>query len=437
MKQLDLGSTQIQMVGYVKADQILCSSVGGKSSRIPVGPAEYQGTGGAVFRIGVELPFSPKTKFLLVSLQNGFTAVIHPELLMDIGKGEEARSLGICGYSSGRVLFQHGTFNPDWLSQLGKKEHLEILDGNQVIALRKSKFGDYFAFVARPAKNLNEDELRFAIVLVPLGLLLELVIAGAVIALGRQQRSLPTVMKIALRRKEFYLVYQPIVALETGQWCGAEALLRWKRTAGEHVGPDVFIPAMEDAGMMSEVTDYVIQEALSDWKEAIVIRPEFHLGINFSASDLEDPNLAEHLRVKLESQGIDPSLIMVEATERGFLNVAKGRSTTQELRNLGMSVAIDDFGTGYSSLAYLNALELDYLKIDKGFVDTIGTEAATSDVVLHIISMAHALNLKMIAEGVETEEQAKFLKDHGVQFAQGWYYAKAMSIADLKLGLSQ
>ncbi len=129
--------------------------------------------------------------------------------------------------------------------------------------------------------------------------------------------------------------------------------------------------------------------------------------------------------------GATASNFLLEITERGFLDVTATKSAIEALRARSLAIAIDDFGTGYSSLSYLETLDVDYLKIDRSFVDAIGTAAATSHVVEHIMALAHSLGLRMVAEGVERSEQAAFLARHGVQFAQGWLFGKPVPFDQL------
>jgi sensor c-di-GMP phosphodiesterase-like protein len=159
--------------------------------------------------------------------------------------------------------------------------------------------------------------------------------------------------------------------------------------------------------------------------------PDFHIALNLSADDFCRPDIVELLRAMLERMRIVPANLHVEATERAFLNIEASRHNLQQLRALGIKVAIDDFGTGYSSLSYLHSLEADWLKIDKIFIDAIGTQAVTSEVIRHIIEIARSLNMAMVAEGVETSEQADFLRAQGVHYGQGWLFARPMPMEQL------
>ncbi len=180
--------------------------------------------------------------------------------------------------------------------------------------------------------------------------------------------------------------------------------------------------------MITFITKEVAAIVATDLPKLLRSSPHFRVAINLSASDLRSSKTIEILKTILQSSDADASNIVVEATERGVLQGEEVREILSKIRSMGIKVAIDDFGTGYSSLASLQTLGLDTLKIDRTFVETIGTDGATSHVVLHIIEMAHSLELEMVAEGIETEAQAQFLHERGVRYAQGWLFGKPMAI---------
>jgi len=196
------------------------------------------------------------------------------------------------------------------------------------------------------------------------------------------------------------------------------------------VRPDVFIPVAEETGLIHQITRRVMEIVEREAATLLNQRPDLHIGINLSALDLQHPETGRLIRAMIERMGVRPHNILIEATERGFMEAKVARRIMDDIRALNVKIAIDDFGTGYSSLSYLEKFQLDYLKIDKSFVDTMGGEAATSQVAPHIIEMAKSLKLEMIAEGVETEAQLRFLAQRGVQYAQGWYFAKPMSLRE-------
>ena len=435
MGKLDLASEQVQAVGYVANDTLLCSSYGRHET--PVGPTTYSTTYGALVRTGLEFPVLPGRKFLVVTHnKTGYTVAIHPNLPLDVFVDEPDVSVGVYSFPSKGLIIGRGLFDPRWIDRLGAGVAVRFADDKSLVSIQRSDRYAYAAIAAVPRVLVDRELRRAALVLLPIGIFAGLVLALAVLYVARQQLALPAVLKTALKRNEFFLNYQPIVDLNTGQWVGAEALIRWQRANGEMVRPDVFIAAAEETGLIQRITERVMKLAGDDARQIFRRYPDFHIAINLSAADLQSRATIEDLRWLTDQTAAKGDNIMVEATERGFIRADMALEILHEIREMGIQIAIDDFGTGYSSLAYLESFKLDYLKIDKSFIDTLGKDAATSQVVPHIIEMAKALKLKMIAEGVETEAQAEYLRAQGVQFAQGWLYARPMTFAQLTTALA-
>lgn len=239
-----------------------------------------------------------------------------------------------------------------------------------------------------------------------------------------------TDMREAIARNQFILHYQPIVDLNTGETCKAEALVRWQHPTRGLVPPDDFIPIAEETGLISDIGDWVFREAA---RQAQYLRmhhhPAFQLSVNKSPKQFRDNgDTVAAWFTYLQALGLPGTSLTIEITEGLLLNaVAEVTDKLQLLREGGVQIAIDDFGTGYSSLSYLKRFHIDYLKIDQSFVRDIVTDANNRALSNAIIVMAHALGLKVIAEGVETAGQLALLKEAGCDYAQGYYFSKPIA----------
>lgn len=435
MRQIDLDSSYIQAIGHVAGDRLVCSSLDQNGQSLPLGPADLKTPRGVAVRSHVKLPFAPDHMFIVLE-KDGYAAIIHKDLPIDTTTVEEGVGLAIFSLYDKKPLSARGFISPDWFGKLGSRHEVAFSDGAYVVAVVKSNRYLTAAVAAVPLAYVNQRASEFAVRLVPFGLASGIALVLMILRLARMRLAMPAVIKTALRRKEFFLLYQPIVDLRTGKWVGAEALIRWRRSADEVMRPDLFIPIAEEAGLIRQITERVIGLVAQDAAGLFQQHPDFHVAINLSPADMHSGHTIELLRRLADEVHAGPGNLIVEATERGLMQAKVANGIIDEIRAGGIAVAIDDFGTGYSGLSCLQTFTFDFLKIDKSFVETIGTEAFTSHVVHHIIEMAKALKLNMIAEGVETEAQARFLYDHGVEYAQGWLFGKPMPMAELKEKLS-
>jgi sensor c-di-GMP phosphodiesterase-like protein len=232
-------------------------------------------------------------------------------------------------------------------------------------------------------------------------------------------------LRRAIRKDELSVVYQPVVQLQSRRITGAEALVRWTDRQGLAVGPDVFIKIAEEHGFVGAITSLVVRHALRDFGEILRTHPGFQLNINAAAADLSDPSFLPMLNRSLDEADVPAGSVAIEITESSTVMREAAIETIRGLRERGHSVHIDDFGTGYSSLSYLHDLSVDAIKIDKAFTQAIGTGSVIVAILPQILAMAESLNLRVIVEGVETEEQASyFASAKQPVLAQGWLFGR-------------
>jgi EAL domain-containing protein (putative c-di-GMP-specific phosphodiesterase class I) len=244
----------------------------------------------------------------------------------------------------------------------------------------------------------------------------------------RRQAELLRDLRRAVQARALQLVYQPKVDARTQRTTGAEALLRWHDERRGLVGPEVFLPLAEKHGLIGELGRWVVEEATRQaglWREQGL---ELRIALNLSASQLREPEALEHLCGCLQRHGIPPSHLTCEVTESvAMAGTAATDDAFARLRAAGVQLSIDDFGTGHSSLATLRQLPVAELKIDRAFVADLEHSPEARAVAAAVIRMAQRLQLRVVAEGVETEAQRDWLLEEGCDELQGWLLAKPMA----------
>jgi sensor c-di-GMP phosphodiesterase-like protein len=429
MRQLDVASTFIQAVGHVRDGRLVCSSLGIQDAALLLGPPTGWRKPGVNAWRGVRLPFMPNLT-VNVYEKDGTVVIVNPNLVIDaMGPLRADIVLGVVATRPPQLVRARGKFPAAWVRAWDGDATL-VRDG-YLLVVRMSKYGDVVGLAAAPVTAANQRLHALAWMMVPAGGVAGLLLAAAFYILLTRPVAAGAELRGALDRGELFLEYQPVVCLQTGACVGAEALIRWRRADGSMVRPDIFIAEAEDVGMIRAITRFVIDTVEREAPTLVGLHPAFHVAINCSAADLESQEFADMVSGLIRTPGLAPENIVIEATERRLFNTELVRSNVAAVRRIGVPVAIDDFGTGYSSLSYLELFRTDFLKIDQSFIGTVGTDAVTSQVVPHIIEMAKSLGMQMIAEGVETEAQARYLRERGVQYAQGWLFAKPMSAAEL------
>jgi EAL domain-containing protein (putative c-di-GMP-specific phosphodiesterase class I) len=242
----------------------------------------------------------------------------------------------------------------------------------------------------------------------------------------QKEMSLENELRKAIKRKEFFLVYQPKINLMTKQIVGLEALIRWNHPEFGLIPPSQFIPLAEKTGQIVPITENVIRtvcEDIEEWNRDGIYPC---VAINISPIMFEEMDLSEFFKTFLKTASIDASSLELEITESAMINPIRALRTLKRLKEIGLKISIDDFGAGYSSLGHLKQFPVDTLKIDISFIRGIGNSHEDNALVKTIIDIAHNLKLNVVAEGVETNEQLDFLSTYHCTEGQGYVFFKPM-----------
>ena len=248
---------------------------------------------------------------------------------------------------------------------------------------------------------------------------------------GLKRRSeVENLLRQALSRGEIYMVYQSKNCIQTGKILGFEALMRWQSADLGFVGPDEFINAAEEAGLINELGEFALEQACAD---LVLLQQEadhrLNMAVNLSLRQLAQDDIVYRVRDVLAQTPIEPQQLELEITESLLAdNVESLMPRLEKLLALGASLTIDDFGTGYSSLSYLTRFPVSCLKVDRAFVRDMANHAGDATLARTIIAMAHALNLKVVAEGIEDEEQLEMLRQYRCDIGQGYFFSKPIPL---------
>ena len=243
-----------------------------------------------------------------------------------------------------------------------------------------------------------------------------------------------TDLRHALQRGEFFLEYQPQVELRTGQVIGVEALLRWRHPHQGLMGPDRFLHVAEETGLIVAIGTWVLQTACRDakrWQNAG--HGQLRVGVNLSGAQFHQHDLVQTVAAALAEAGLEAERLDIELTEGIVMDdIEQSLAVMQQLKELGVHLSLDDFGTGYSSLSYLKRFPIDILKIDKSFIRNLITDPEEAAIARSVINLARSLELQVIAEGVETEAQLSYLRRHGCDQVQGFFFSRPLPAHDLE-----
>ncbi|MBQ4782576.1 EAL domain-containing protein [Pectobacterium versatile] len=429
LRKIAYDNDYIQDVVYIDGNRLRCSSMMSEinSMFLPLPDFHYKNNYNIWYKI--ESPLNRNKPMIYVGATRHLV-VLNPRSFLDVPSYSYNIQYALLekNKGDGRVILSD-LMSDDIYSRLvvGDNNPERFYIGDKYYVLKPLPDSDLALVVSADQSTSLSFYLKIFFSALPIFLLLSLVLSILISKKSLTIQSPLYVLRQALRQKEFELHYQPIIKLDTAQVVGCEALIRWRHSDGHLITPDSFIPMIRQVGLMKELTLFVINEALQTASVLKKSDPDMFVSINLEAAEFEDMSVFNYLVEQVAVYDLDGANVNVELTESSMIEPQKAAPMVELYQQKGIDVAIDDFGTGYSGLSYLERVKANKLKIDKSFVGNIRDHSPTDIVLSHIVSMAHCLNLHIVAEGIETPIQEAYLKSLGVAYAQGWLYSKALT----------
>lgn len=432
LRELLFRSPYTKDIGRPRGNALLCSAVIG---RLPV-PLERKRTAQTTYRnrdiyYNVDLAIAPGQRAEVIA-EGKTNVVVSPDIFSEFSRPPMLFAGAIVDHQKKHVLQMY--------SSSSHQLPLDLLLSDKPVRRHGMLYHPHCSstrpdcvLTAISIRDVRRQSMPFLVAAALLGAAVAALIILYVGLIRRRHRTLSAQLRRAIQRRQLEVLYQPIVEVSTGRVACCEALARWRDEDAVPIRPEVFISIAEEHGFIRDLTDVVVERVASDTRTLLAEHPGFRVSINISAYDLADPGFPERLQELLATSGVVANNIGLELTERSTTDKEIVVEAIRKLRSFGHVIYIDDFGTGYSSLGYLHELSVNMLKVDRVFTNTIGTDSITSAILPQILSMAAALELGIVIEGVEHQEQADFLRSQeGQIFAQGWFYGKPMPIHQLR-----
>ncbi|MDQ0323495.1 sensor c-di-GMP phosphodiesterase-like protein [Pararhizobium capsulatum DSM 1112] len=426
LQKIAFNARYIKDVARVVDNKLACSSLlGVVSPPFARPPPDMVTPDGDELWVNTPLVLTNKPA-LIVKVRNA-NVVIPPSAFLDLIQQPFRYSVAIVNTAKGRVMLSRGERLVDDSVLIAHKDVSADTDAD-LIRVACSKNHSACAVAALDRGEAIAPHSVFIIGFGALGFLLGGFLSVIGYLLRRRPKPMNARLRHALQSNQLTMVFQPIVDLHTGRMISAEALIRWTDREGRTIPPDVFVSAAEKNGTAGEITAYVLRYVSRIAGPLLRDNPELVITVNIVAADLSDPKFYEILEQIFVASGIARHQIGLELTERSVAEQDVAIAAIARLRALGHPIYLDDFGTGYSSLAQLHDLNLDVIKLDRAFTNSVGTGSVSVSIVPQVLEMATALGLRVVVEGIETDTQySYFASAPNHCYGQGWFISKPLS----------